>query len=119
ELGFDPVERRCPYTGVQIGLERLLSDEVEIEHILPFSLTLDDSLNNKTVSLRSANRFKGNRTPWQAFGQSQISGIDYEAIIKRAQNMPLRKRYRFAPDGYERWLKEDNDFLARALNDTR
>ena len=29
------------------------------------------------------------------------------------------KRYRFAPDGYERWLKEDKDFLARALNDTR
>lgn len=119
ELSFDPAERRCPYTGDQISIDRLLSAEVEIEHILPFSLTLDDSLNNKTVSLRSANRFKGNRSPWQAFGQSPIPGFDYDAIIQRAQNMPLRKRYRFAPDGYERWLNEDKDFLARALNDTR
>jgi CRISPR-associated endonuclease Csn1 len=33
--------------------------------------------------------------------------------------MPKAKRYRFAEDGYQRWLKKDKDFLARALNDTR
>src|SRR3546814_1846025 len=49
EVSVDPTERRCPYTGVQISLAMLLGDEVEIEHILPFSRTLDDSLNNKTV----------------------------------------------------------------------
>lgn len=119
ELSFDPADRRCPYSGVQIGVAMLLSDEVEVEHILPFSETLDDSLNNKTVALRSANRVKGNRTPWQAFGIQSIDGFDYAAILKRAEQMPKGKRYRFAEDGYQRWLKDDAGFLPRALNDTR
>ena len=119
ELSFDVVNRRCPYTGGQISAEMVLTDQVEIEHILPFSMTLDDSLNNKTISMRSANRDKGNRTPWQAFGERTIAGYDYDAIIQRAELMPKGKRYRFAKDGYEKWLKDDKGFLARALNDTR
>jgi CRISPR-associated endonuclease Csn1 len=119
ELSFDPMERRCPYSGVQISLEMLLSDQVEIEHILPFSQTLDDSLNNKTVSLRQANRCKGNQTPWAAFGRQEVAGFNYENILQRAQAMPQRKRYRFAQDGLEQWLKNDKGFLDRALNDTR
>ncbi|MDN5843001.1 MAG: type II CRISPR RNA-guided endonuclease Cas9, partial [Alcaligenaceae bacterium] len=119
ELSFDPAVRCCPYSGVQISLKMLLGDEVEIEHILPFSQTLDDSLNNKTVALRQANRVKGNRTPWEAFGRQEAAGFKYEDILKRAQDMPQRKRYRFAPDGLDHWLKNDKGFLDRALNDTR
>ncbi len=119
ELSFDPADRHCPYSGVQISAQMLLSDEVEIEHILPFCQTLDDSLNNKTVALRVANRVKGNRTPWDAFGKQATAGFDYAGILQRAEAMPKGKRYRFGEDGYQRWLKEDKDFLARALNDTR
>lgn len=111
-------DRQCPYTGEQISIERLLSNEVEIEHILPYSITLDDSLNNKTVALRRANRDKGNRTPYDAFGQTPVPGYDSQAMLQRAALMPKEKAKRFAPDGYQRWLKEDKDFLARALNDT-
>lgn len=111
-------DRQCPYTGEQIGIVRLLSSEVEIEHILPYSMTLDDSLNNKTVAMRRANRDKGNLTPFDAFGKVPMSGYDYEAMLARAALMPKEKAKRFAPDGYQRWLKEDKDFLARALNDT-
>ena len=114
----DVAARCCPYTGEQIGIERLLSNEVEIEHVLPYSITLDDSLNNKTVALRRANRDKGNRTPYAAFGEQPVQGYDYIAILARAALMPRDKAKRFAPDGYQRWLKEDKDFLARALNDT-
>ncbi|MDO4770084.1 MAG: type II CRISPR RNA-guided endonuclease Cas9, partial [Brachymonas sp.] len=119
ELSKDAADRRCPYSGVQISAAMLLSDQVEIEHILPFSQTLDDSLNNKTVSMRQANRVKGNRTPWQAREDFEAQGWAYDGILLRANRMPKAKLYRFAPDGYERWLKEDKDFLARALNDTR
>lgn len=111
-------DRQCPYTGEQISIERLLSNEVEIEHILPYSMTLDDSLNNKTVAMRRANRDKGNRAPYDAFGQTPVPGYDYQAMLQRAALMPKEKAKRFAPDGYQRWLKEDKDFLARALNDT-
>ena len=112
-------DRPCPYTGVQIGFAMLFNGDVEIEHILPFSTTLDDSLNNKTVALRQANRKKGNRTPWQAFGERPQTGFDYAAILLRAEGMPKGKRYRFAADGYQQWLRDDAGFLARALNDTR
>lgn len=113
----DVTDRRCPYTGEQISIRRLLSAEVEIEHILPYSITLDDSLNNKTVALRRANRDKGNRTPYDAFGKQAQDGYDYEAILQRAAKMPREKAKRFAPDGLDRWL-QGNDFLSRALNDT-
>ncbi len=119
ELSFDPAERCCPYSGVQISATMLLSDEVEIEHILPFSQTLDDSLNNKTVAMRHANRYKGNNTPWKAFGENAVQGFDYATILQRAELMPRAKRSRFAEDGMERWLKDDKGFLARALNDTK
>ncbi|GKT23148.1 type II CRISPR RNA-guided endonuclease Cas9 [Acidovorax sp. SUPP3334] len=119
ELSHDAADRRCPYSGVQISAAMLLCERVEIEHILPFSMTLDDSLNNRTVALREANRIKRNRTPWDARADFESQGWSYDGILERAERMPLRKRYRFAPDGYERWLGEDKDFLARALNDTR
>ncbi len=117
ELSADPTSRKCPYTGEHISLAKLYSDEVEIEHILPFSMTLDDSMNNKTVSMRHANRYKGNQTPHKAFGDS-LGGYDYAAILERAKLMPKEKAKRFAEDGYQRWLKEDDGFLARALTDT-
>ncbi len=119
ELSFDIADRKCPYSGQQISTEMLLSDAVEIEHILPFSQTLDDSLNNKTVSLRHANRIKGNRTPWEARDGFATQGWDVEAMLARASQMPKGKRYRFGEEGYQKWLREDKGFLARALNDTR
>lgn len=112
-------DRRCPYSGVQISAHMLLSDQVEIEHILPFSKTLDDSLNNKTVAMRQANRIKGNRTPWEARLDFASEGWTTDAMLARAEMMPKNKRYRFAENGYAQWLREDKGFLARALNDTR
>src|SRR6185312_10075980 len=58
ELGPNPLDRRCVYTGEPISIQRLFSPEVEIEHILPFKRTLDNSAANRTVSLRRANRDK-------------------------------------------------------------
>jgi len=115
----DSVGRKCPYSGVPISAAMLLSNEVEIEHILPFYRTFDDSLNNKTVSMRQANRIKGNRTPWEARQNFEAQGWKFEDILARAGNMRKEKRYRFAEDGYQRWLKDDDGFLPRALNDTR
>lgn len=112
-------DRKCPYSGASIGPTMLLSDDVEIEHILPFSQTLDDSLNNKTVALRLANRIKGNRTPWDARDDFAAQGWSYTGVLERAELMPKAKRYRFAEEGYKNWLRDDAGFLARALNDTR
>ncbi|PUE30762.1 type II CRISPR RNA-guided endonuclease Cas9 [Limnohabitans sp. Jir61] len=119
ELSFNVADRRCPYSGVQISAQMLFSDQVEIEHILPFSETLDDSLSNKTVAMRQANRIKGNRTPWQAKDDFAKQGWATEDMLGRAELMPRNKRYRFSETGYAQWLRDDKGFLARALNDTR
>jgi CRISPR-associated endonuclease Csn1 len=112
ELGVMP--RRCVYTGRAIGLAELFSGEVEIEHILPFSRTLDDSMANKTLAFRDANRGKRNQSPEEAF-----SGAEYEAIQQRADTLPPNKRWRFKPGAMERFETSERDFLARQLNETR
>lgn len=45
----DPLDRRCPYTGEVIGMRRLLSSDVDIDHLIPFSACWDDSAANKVV----------------------------------------------------------------------
>lgn len=114
----DPANRCCIYTGEQIGPSRLFAPDtdVEIEHILPFALSLDDSIANKTLSLRRANQFKGNATPFQAFSNSP-SPYGWDAIMSRVQHLPFNKRWRFAENALTRFA-EDNDFLARHLTDT-
>ena len=107
----DPLDRRCPYTGEQIGLNSVFSAEVEIEHILPFSRTLDDGIGNKTLSMRHANRFKGQQTPFEAFSLSP-KGYDWAEISTRAVNLPKNKSWRFNPDAMDRYNDSERNFLA-------
>jgi CRISPR-associated endonuclease Csn1 len=119
----DAANRCCPYTGNPISMSQLFSPGlVQVEHILPFSQTTDNSLNNKTLAFSTANLAKANRTPHEAFGGNPvINGItyDYDAILQRAKNMKREKYMRFAPDGFAWWLKNEADFPARALTDTQ
>jgi len=117
----EPHNRRCVYTGEMISLERLFGPEVEVEHILPFKRTLDNSPANKTVSMRYANRAKGNATPHEAFAASPaIGGSRYvwADILARAASMPRNKQWRFAADAMERFAR-DGDFVDRQLTDTQ
>jgi CRISPR-associated endonuclease Csn1 len=110
---------RCPYTLQPISLAMLFSADVEIDHILPVSQTLDDSGANKVVALRAANRLKRNRTPFEAFSNSAPSPIAAWADIEaNAAALPRNKAWRFAPDAMERFNKI-GDFLDRQLNETR
>lgn len=119
ELAANAGERCCPYSGELITPRMLFSDDVQIDHILPFSQTLDDSLNNKTLALVSVAKLKGNRAPWEAFGPGNSHGFDCEAMLARAERLPWNKRYRFAEDGYRRWLGDEENFITRALQDSR
>lgn len=114
----DPLDRRCPFTGEQISIKRLFSAEVEIEHILPRSRTLDDSPANKTLAVRRANRDKGERSPFEAFGASP-SGYDWNAITARSANMPANKAWRFAADAMDRFENDERDFMDRQLRSTQ
>ncbi|MDB5485037.1 MAG: CRISPR-associated endonuclease, Csn1 family [Tardiphaga sp.] len=120
ELSRDIVDRKCVYTGEQISIERLLSDEVDIDHILPVAMTLDDSAANKIICMRFANRHKRKMTPFEAFGSGpSMSGhrYDWEAISARAAGLPRNKRWRFDANAREEFDKRGG-FLARQLNET-
>ena len=106
--------RVCPYTGRQISFEMAVSAQTEIDHILPFSRTLDNSMNNMVVCMASANRAKGDRTPYEAFGDKS-SGYDYDDIL---HNAPPNKRWRFQPDAMEQFESKRN-FLDRQLTETQ
>lgn len=119
EMSRNPLERCCVYTGEHISIHRLLSNDggVHIDHVLPFSRTLDDSAGNKVLCMRQANSFKRNMTPHEAFAHAP-AGYDWEAILARAQGLPYSKRKKFAADAMQRYNTEERDFLARQLTDT-
>jgi CRISPR-associated endonuclease Csn1 len=117
------LDRRCPYSGERISIEMLFSPNgiVEVDHILPFAATLDDSNANKIVCLRSANQIKRKRSPYDArhdFRSRFGPDADWEAIASRAAQMPKNKRWRFEPDAMEKF-KDESGFQARHLVDTQ
>lgn len=120
ELG--EVERCCPFCGKQISGAMLVSSEgeVEVEHLLPFTRSLDDSYPNLTVAHRSCNRIKGDRTPWEAWGESRGGLYDGEAIRRRVEGsrMAEGKKRRFGPAGLKILEETQGEFLARHLTDT-
>jgi CRISPR-associated endonuclease Csn1 len=107
ELGSDDTDggdcsmpRVDVYTGRTIGFRQLFSDEVEIEHILPYGRTYDNSMANRTVTFREVNRRKGGDKLPYAFAVGD-AGLDSEAMRARAQRLPRGKRWRFGPDAAE------------------
>jgi len=108
-------EKTCPYTGVTISACQLFSSEVDIDHILPFSKTLDNSAANKVVCIAESNREKRNKSPYEVWSHTHL----WPAIEANARRLPPNKRWRFAADAMERYENEERDFLDRHLTETR
>lgn len=121
DLNEDPKKRMCPFCGRQIPLTELFSPSFEVEHLLPFSRTFDDSRANKVISCIRCNRLKRGRTPYEAFGPGSPDhdGEKWREIISRALEMHKSKQWRFDPDAMECFRGSESDMIARMLNDTR
>jgi CRISPR-associated endonuclease Csn1 len=113
-LGEDVMIRNCPYSGQRISVEMLFDGSCDVDHILPYSRTLDDSFANRTLCLKEFNRQKTNKTPWEAWGDTD----QWDTIAANLKNLPGNKAWRFAPDAMERFEGENN-FTERALKDTQ
>ncbi len=112
----------CPYTGRQISMRTLFSEpQFDVEHIIPFSRSLDDSFTNVTLCAIEENRNrKGNKTPFEAYSGDPTL---YEQILGRVagfsgdrgtRDAKLR-RFKMTPPEVEALL---GDFSSRQLNDT-
>lgn len=116
----------CIYTGKVISIEDLINNPniFEIDHIIPKSISLDDSLNNKVLVYSYANQAKGRRTPFGAFYISS-KDINYEDIKLRSSKLLENKK--ISKTKYDLLtFEEDIDkydvrqkFISRNLNDTR
>lgn len=117
------MNRVCVYSGRAIGIESLFTAEIEIDHILPFSRSLDDGIGNLVLGYRAANRIKGNRDPHGAFAHHP-PGYAWADILTRVAtfaeaNPPAwrNKAKRFLPDAMAKF-EADRGFLDRHLTDT-
>jgi CRISPR-associated endonuclease Csn1 len=110
-LLWEECKKICPYTGQAISFNDLfLHGRFDIEHILPYSRTLDDSLANKTLCEKGFNIKKGNQTAYECLSRDQAN---YMQVLERVQKYMPRKLNKFKLD------KLDNDFAQKQLNDTR
>jgi CRISPR-associated endonuclease Csn1 len=110
---------RCPYSGRGFSKTQLFhTGEIQVEHIVPFSRSLDDSFANKTLAYSWVNKAKGNRPPREAFQDPS----QWEAILTEVGSFQgtyaKHKLQRF------QWTSEQiaellDDFTRRQLNDTR
>ena len=105
---------QCPYSGKQLNMRTLFDGTVEIEHIIPYSRSFDNSFANKTLCVREYNGKKGNRTPFEAFGGSS----EYKEMLARIKQ--FKGAYaEYKLELFEKEEIEEEEFLNRNLNDTR
>lgn len=116
ELSTDTLSRKCIYCGKNISGSEIFTKNIEIEHILPFGRTLCDSESNLTVAHSSCNAFKGERSPFEAFGNNP-KGYNWKEILLRANALknPV-KRGRFSETSMKTF-EENSKFIERQLND--
>ncbi|MDF1617212.1 type II CRISPR RNA-guided endonuclease Cas9, partial [Petrocella sp. FN5] len=123
---WDEQQGICLYCGQPIRINDLLNDTslFEIDHIIPISISFDDSKNNKVLVYSIQNQLKGNRTPYM-YLNGRLNHWNFESYshtvnqlykdgnITRNKNMNLLFK--------ENITKEEvvKGFISRNLNDTR
>lgn len=117
---------KSAYTQQPIDIDQLICDPnaYEIDHIIPISISLDDSYNNKVLVTHRENQDKGQLTPYLAFTKNKLnygSYAQYTAFMKDLyKNKHISKKkleyalYEADISKYEN-MKE---FIARNLVDT-
>lgn len=108
------------YSGKEIDHKRLFEKGyVQIDHILPYSRSYDDSQSNKVLVLTNENQDKGNRIPFEYFEAKQhgFSWYEFEQWVKSCKNLNQKKKRNLLRCSLSKDAKKD--FLERNLNDTR
>lgn len=105
-------KERCLYSDRAISGTQLTDGSVQVDHILPYSQSLDDSFANKALVFAGKNQEKGNRTP-----RAWLNDKEYAELMQRARGMPLLGGAVLKRLTTEK--VELDEFIARALVDTR
>ncbi|EKU50117.1 CRISPR-system-like protein [Staphylococcus massiliensis S46] len=123
----DKQEGKCLYSLKSIPLEDLLNNphHYEVDHIIPRSVSYDNSMNNKVLVLQEENSKKSNQTPFQYFNSSNTH-ITFKQFKQHVLNLSKTKD-RITKKKKEYLLEErdinkfsvQKEFINRNLVDTR
>lgn len=106
---------RCAYSQQSLDISRLFEPGyAEVDHIVPYSISFDDTRSNKVLVLAAENRQKGNRLPLQ-----YLQGPRRETFIvwTKSQVHNYRKRKNLLRESLSE--EEQNGFRQRNLEDTQ
>ncbi|GJQ26110.1 MAG: CRISPR-associated endonuclease Cas9 [Phycisphaerae bacterium] len=107
----------CIYCGNKISQAQLFGGEIDVDHILPYSRSLDDSQMNKVVCHRNCNSDKGNQAPYEWLCDKNPK--KYAEVLQHA--LSLVRRGTLPYKKYRRISQKDlilDDFIARQLTAT-
>lgn len=114
---------RCLYTGKTISIHDLINNpnQFEIDHILPLSITFDDSLANKVLVYATANQEKGQRTPYQALDSMDDawSFRELKAFVRESKALSNKKKEYLLTEEDISKFDVRKKFIERNLVDTR
>lgn len=117
-------QAKCAYSLRPFEVDRVLSDTgySEVDHVLPYSRSYDNSKNNKVLVHAKENREKGNRTAYEYLtsfpgGENGERWQNYVAFVETNRSYRLAKRTRLLRKDFG--VKAAEEFRERNLNDTR
>lgn len=122
---YEQQNGKSAYTLEPLDLNRVIKDPkyTEIDHIIPISISLDDSQNNKVLALHSENQVKGNLTPFMAYAANKFNGMgcsypEFKTNVLSNKNIPYKKKLNLLNE--ENISKEEvaKKFINRNLVDT-
>ncbi|WP_282804114.1 type II CRISPR RNA-guided endonuclease Cas9 [Clostridium tetani] len=107
----------CAYTQKSIYIEDLFNPGYcEIDHIIPFSRSFDNSLSNKVLVLGVENQRKGNRTPYEYFRGDEYRWNKFEVWVNGSY-LNYKKKFNLLKKKFSK--EEQDDWKARNLQDTK
>lgn len=110
---LDQTDHKCIYCGKDINL-----DNVEVDHIIPVSISCDDSLSNKVVCCKSCNQAKGQKAPLEYIQVAEAQKDFKERVNTYAKKLSDAKISNLLFDGNTQDIRYKKRFINRNLRDT-
>ena len=110
----------CLYTGQHIDPGQIIATDnsVQVDHILPWSRFGDDSYNNKTLCLASANQRKKGATPFEWFSKDKTPD-EWDLFAERVEGNKALRGFKKRNYLLKNAKEAKEKFRSRNLNDTR
>lgn len=113
----------CLYSGQNLDITRLFeAGYVDVDHIIPYSISFDDSYTNKVLVRSPENRQKGNRIPADYFKSDPARWQRFETLVntqvhnwKKKRNLLTQVLSEEQKNGFKQRNLVDTQYIARVI----